>query len=331
MTATPIFAWSSARSLATWPWATVNGSSVNLNNPFHSDFEPTHGLGVQYGVGFPTPFHTSITSLSSGIVLASFYKDFGGVLLVRTSTVRGIATLYYLHMDDIYVKVGDHVAIGQVVGLSGGQVSGGDHPAGRFTTGPHIDVGFNNPNFPSKLGDNFDPTPFLNNLMRNGPGVGDVLSINDNPILSTIGTTIVKTQSAGDTVASGSGPLADNFAVIFGEIDKAMAFRPLIYNQQVASNPVANIPIIGGVVNAIETPANVVGTGTALASGLVDWLGNNTVPLILRGGIMSIGMLLIAAFMFVIANAALGTEERQGNNINQTAADTAKAASMVGL
>ena len=315
--------WSAAKSLNTWPWLTRDGATLNLNNPYHSSFEPSHGLGTQYGVGVPTEFHTVITSLSSGLVLDAFYKDYGGVILVRTFVQgRGQETLYYLHMDDIYVKVGDTVTVGQPLGLSGGQVTGGDHPAGMYSTGPHIDVGYNNPNLGKTLGPNFDPTPWLASRIQSGPPLADILVSSGNPIVSTFGLGLTQAQTLSDSVASGSGPLADNFTSLFAALDRTMAMRPLVFNQQAIPNPVANIPIIGGIVGGIETPVNAIGSGVAFAGGIADWIGNNARPLMLRSMVMLFGYLLC----FAVVAAMLATAVKD-SGIVDAAKDVAAVAS----
>lgn len=81
------------------------------------------------GLDYAVPTGTAVAALNSGIVLLARPLYFEGNCVVLDHG-QGLLTLY-LHLSEFKVKEGDHVAGGQVVGLSGG--------TGR-ATGPHLHI-----------------------------------------------------------------------------------------------------------------------------------------------------------------------------------------------
>lgn len=295
--------WTAADSLRTWPWATKDGKTVNLNNPYMSTFEPSHGYQPQYGVGFPLPLGTKVTSLTSGQVLNAWYGGYAGVVLVRAFIPgHGYATLYYLHLDHISVKVGDVLKVGQEVGLSGGQLSGGEHPVTCCSTGAHLDVGINNPNFPNKLGDNFDPTPWLNDLMLHGPPVADRVG---QAAGSGTATFLASAQALSEQLATGTGPLADDFGAIEQRIDSSMQFFPIDWN-----SITKNVSWWDWIL-----PWQWGYTGDQLRSNFSRALGHNMGAVLLRAMIVILGLSLIMGFfgaLLVGSLKATGGDELLG-------------------
>ena len=100
-----------------------------------------------YGIDFAGKLGTPIKAMASGIVtLAKKDLYFTGSTLIFDHG-HGISTLY-MHMDKIFVKVGDHVKKGDVVGTVG--------ETGR-ATGPHLDIRLN------WFGERLDPMSVLEN------------------------------------------------------------------------------------------------------------------------------------------------------------------------
>lgn len=102
---------------------------------------------TEYGEDVGTPFHTYLTPPYPGRVTAAGYHPWGGEVDIDvTGQVPGhpeIKTEYLLHEDYITVQPGDYVTPDTVVGLSGGQTSGGSHPTDpAYSDGPHTEVGF---------------------------------------------------------------------------------------------------------------------------------------------------------------------------------------------
>jgi murein DD-endopeptidase MepM/ murein hydrolase activator NlpD len=86
-----------------------------------------------YGLDFAQKKGTPVKAMNSGIVTLSeddlYYT--GGTIIFDHG--HGVSTLY-MHMDKIFVKVGDHVKKGDIVGTVGA--------TGR-ATGPHLDIRLN--------------------------------------------------------------------------------------------------------------------------------------------------------------------------------------------
>lgn len=141
-----------------------------MGQPWYG-FNITQGYGVhgEKGVDLGTPFHTPITALYAGTVRWAGRTEWsngtssgGEVTIVCNVPGYGIKTSYYLHLDVVYVKPGDTVNQGDVIGLSGGQLSGGNWPVVNkgniiLSTGAHTEFGFNAP-WVSGPGSQIDPT-----------------------------------------------------------------------------------------------------------------------------------------------------------------------------
>lgn len=130
-----------------------------------------YGQHGEKGVDLGTPFHTPVTALFAGTVRFAGRTQWSGggssggeVTIVCNVPGLGPMTSYYLHLDTATVKPGDKVPQGAVIGLSGGQLSGGQWPVvnvgGFFSNGPHTEFGFNAP-WVSGPGHPVDPTPYI--------------------------------------------------------------------------------------------------------------------------------------------------------------------------
>ena len=99
-----------------------------------------------YGLDFAQKKGTPIRAMNNGIVTLS-EKDlfYTGATLIFDHG-HGISTLY-MHMHEIFVKVGDHVKKGDIIGTIG--------TSGR-STGPHLDIRLN------WFGTRLDPATVLN-------------------------------------------------------------------------------------------------------------------------------------------------------------------------
>lgn len=126
------------------------------------------GENGERGVDLGTPLHTLITSLYPGKVSEASCGHPWGCEVGVDVTVPGHGPLieYFLHLDDLLVGKGQSVIADQPVGLSGGQLAGGDNPnSPSVSTGPHTEVGFFQGQF---WGPSFDPL----SIVRAGPQVG---------------------------------------------------------------------------------------------------------------------------------------------------------------
>jgi murein DD-endopeptidase MepM/ murein hydrolase activator NlpD len=104
--------------------------------------------GITYPVNgddIPVPFHTPITAIFGGVISNEYVDASGATAIIKAdnpSDLKGVPYYYYAHLDTFNVSTGQHVNPGDVIGLSGGQLSGGQHPASKqFSTGPHIMIG----------------------------------------------------------------------------------------------------------------------------------------------------------------------------------------------
>jgi len=127
------------------------------------------GQAGETGTDFATPLDTPITALQGGTVTRADINPWGGEVQVLT-TLPGIGqvTEYYRHLDLIQpdLHVGDIVAPGQQVGLSGGQLVGGTNVADPlYSSGPHTEFGI------IQNGTFLDPTGLIA-ATRAGSGTG---------------------------------------------------------------------------------------------------------------------------------------------------------------
>jgi len=99
------------------------------------------------GEDIEVPYHTPITAIFSGTVANAYYDQGGGQVVIQArdpSQLKGIPYYYYVHLDliDPSIQVGSNISAGQFIGLSGGQTSGGYHPAiSTESNGPHLELG----------------------------------------------------------------------------------------------------------------------------------------------------------------------------------------------
>ena len=96
-----------------------------------------------YATDIGTPYHTPITALFSGTVVSQRTGLGWGTEIFIKPDNPAIPEYYYYHLDTLNTRTGQHLNAGDVIGLSGGQNSGGSNPSSTtFSTGPHTHVGF---------------------------------------------------------------------------------------------------------------------------------------------------------------------------------------------
>lgn len=279
----PVLIWDINKARALWPWLVKSDGSLNINNPWHSSFESSRGA-IQDGVGIGVGLDTTITSLTSGTVVAAGfgyqgpngYANFGGWLIVKSNTrTNGKADVFYRHMDTLTVKQGDSVTVGQALGLSGGQTVGGQHPeSSTYTTGAHIDIGLNPLTLPyHEVNPNTNPMPYLNDLVKNGPPTSDQLA--------NVGAIAASVFAQTTNTTNGTGPVADNFAAIAAELDNIETFVPFNPPQGIDLNPFD--------------------WGTSL----VNYLTQNTEAALVRLMFIVIGLIIVLAFIINLIRTPL--------------------------
>lgn len=101
------------------------------------------GQNGETGVDLGTPYGTPITSLTYGSIENFGFYGGGGVVSVHSKIDGKDTTVYYQHLDVINsaLSVGQAIIPGDLLGWSGGQLSGGYHPVTCCSSGPHTEVG----------------------------------------------------------------------------------------------------------------------------------------------------------------------------------------------
>lgn len=112
-----------------------------VTHGFFPSYDPNTFDTPHFAVDLGTPFHTPLTAFKAGKIVQEDYAPWGGEVYVKPDD--GSTEYYMVHLDDISVKTGQHVQIGDILGLSGGQTSGGDHPSSpQWSTGLNTHVGY---------------------------------------------------------------------------------------------------------------------------------------------------------------------------------------------
>jgi hypothetical protein len=129
-----------------------------------------HGVNAETGVDLGTPFHTPLTALLPGVV-QQVLCDVGWrcEVDIATSWQGQPAVEAFEHVDVPLVRPGQSVAVGQEIGLSGGQLAGGANPdSPAYSSGPHTEFNvflgtqpWRNP---------IDPTAFVKSAGTGGGG-----------------------------------------------------------------------------------------------------------------------------------------------------------------
>lgn len=167
--------------------------------------------GIENGIDIGVPYGTTITSPFSGVITAIQQDPWGGTITMKLngmpSWYQGLPQVfgYVTHLDTFAsgLKVGSTVNIGDVIGTSGGQVTGGNMPSGSYSTGPHIELGFTSgPAFGHgsafQTGPNSDPllnpTQYYLGLITNGI-TGGAVSAGATTVGNTAGSILSFLQS----------------------------------------------------------------------------------------------------------------------------------------
>ena len=135
--------------------------------------EPGSGAPSR-GIDIPLNLDTPVGNILPGTVQAAYYGPGDTGTVDIATTVNGKPAIEeYLHLDQIFARVGQAFNVGDVVGLSGGQLSGGTHPTINrpdftFSTGPHLKYAVD------VSGQAIDPSGVIaqaRNSLVNSPGV----------------------------------------------------------------------------------------------------------------------------------------------------------------
>jgi hypothetical protein len=100
------------------------------------------GQGQEHGIDIGLDYHTPIGSPWSGTVTNVTTGGWGQEVDFKLDQpIGGQPYASIVHFDTVNVGVGQHVAPGDLLGQSGGQLGYGTHPAVKpFSDGPHVEV-----------------------------------------------------------------------------------------------------------------------------------------------------------------------------------------------
>lgn len=244
----------------------------DITQPFGKNGETGIDIG-QRGLG-GKPIDNPVYAVTGGKVLGVTQQyGGGGVVSIETNInydgINGPASIYYQHLDEALATVGETISPGQLIGLSGGQLSGGHNPStSQFSTGPHIEIGINAPygkanqSAWSPLGPNVNPLQFFQNLA--------------NGNTSELGT------------GSGSTSNNNNSSNSFNPLDVAGAIGNLGQSIQNLPQSIMN-SISSGISNAVSSEASKYGI---TSFGDVGW----RIALALLGSLLVVVAMLFIAF-----------------------------------
>lgn len=166
--------------------------------PISMSFGATEGNGVstEKGVDLGVPYHTPITPLFPGTVRSVATGPYGQEVDVTGLLNGQQVTASYVHLDEALVSQGQPVGLGTELGISGGQNSGGFHPASpAYSSYPHIEFSL----WPSGTspygGQPYNPMAFINAVQSSQGSILPALSgsppssapTQSSPLLSLLG------------------------------------------------------------------------------------------------------------------------------------------------
>ncbi|MGH9637097.1 MAG: hypothetical protein ACRD72_19880, partial [Candidatus Angelobacter sp.] len=164
------------------------------------------------------PMGTPISSLTDGTIAGHGYYGGGGVVSVLSQVNGQPSTVYYQHLDLIAAGIVDRatIRVGDAIGWSGGQLSGGHHPStSQYSSGPHIEVGRDAPYggiWGRPMQANVDPLPWLQALAATNGGAS---------LPKLFQGSAAGGNSSGDGTTDTSAPGADDLSEICHRLDNA--------------------------------------------------------------------------------------------------------------
>ena len=259
-----------------------------------------------YAYDFATPLDTPLFFLQSGTVVKADYAPWGGEVFLKPD--GGGPQEYFYHLDMLQTAVGQHVSAGQIIGLSGGQTSGGHHPTlPQYSTGPHTHFGLFNQYVNTPMGlEPYGPDP--GSLLSGSggvvpvpgqPGTGttspvslfppfdlvsSVLSLLD--ILPGFGTPATTTITLG---------LQTGFTSVSEQTHNVLVNFPGFEGIILAINDAEQFP---GVVWYTTNSLNPFDQISALGESIVGTITGNILPMALRSFLVVVGVLLLLGLVW---------------------------------
>jgi len=274
---------------------------INQINDYATSYKGAGTDTPHFAVDIEAPMDTPFYFLEPGTIVKADYQAWGGEVFEQPDD-KTRPQEYVYHLDQINVKVGQHVSIGQRVGLSGGQTSGGSHPTSpQFSTGPHIHFGeftkfVDSPNGMIPYGP--DPNPLLqaaqggNVSASSDSGTGTTNNASNSLIAVNAPTPLA--QKVNDILSEFPG-----FAGLAIALDKAEQFPGVIWYNPGSSVQIVPPGSVGTVINqaatAVFDPTDYI--GSAIRS-VLDTVISNTIPLLVRGTVVGIGLILVGGLIW---------------------------------
>lgn len=157
------------------------------------------------GIDVSMPTGTPIYAVEGGRVVGSGYYGGGGVVSIQSAPGK---VWYYQHLDQDSLHVGQNVPAGALVGYSGGQNTGGNHPAlPQYSSFQHVEIGINAPwggIWGGGQGPNINPVPDLTSVGSRNASVPTQGAPGYNPNGPTSGS---PANSSGSSSGAGGSPL----------------------------------------------------------------------------------------------------------------------------
>lgn len=123
-------------------------SQYPITHGYITDYQGPGTDTPHYAFDLATPLDTQFAFPKSGIITQADYavwngKQGGGEIFLKPDDGTDIEYAYHLDVIEPNIHSGSHVYAGQLVGLTGGQNTGGQHPTDpMWSSGPHLHVGY---------------------------------------------------------------------------------------------------------------------------------------------------------------------------------------------
>lgn len=301
----------------------LNSPPTSGDHPITAQFPPYSGtpwynFSIEAGshTDMRVPMDTPITAPLAGTITDLGYFDWGGQVTWKVdapNALSGYKYLYVIHLDAINpnLRVGQHIGVGTFLGYSGGENSLNDArlkplPAGlthhlntpAHSTGPHLDIGVTS----SPTG-SLDASKAASDLLVSMAAMGHI----------PFGTGIGPGPSDGGPGPQDNGTLPPvgsitGFEPLGMKIHNTLVQYPGFFGIAAAIDEAETFPGFINEVPQITGPADWADIGAipgGVLQSITDTLVNNTIPIIVRGVMIALGVFLLLALLWQMAKPNL--------------------------
>ena len=277
-------------ALSTLQWVKRTVSHGYVPNKIASDWDSPH-----FAVDIAMPMNTPIGAAISGTVKQADYavwsgKAGGGEVFITpdTGSAGGSQQWYVYHLNNISVKVGQHLNVGDLVGYSGGQNSGGTHNVDpMWSNGPHLHTGWFDGSYVQGRPHGTDFVPYLNQMKAGKFSTAGAIATSGELTSSTAGT-------FGFTLGYEQGGA---FTTLSQQVHQTLTQNDGFYAIALAVDEAEQFP---GYVNVATGPFDITGIIRSMGLSIAD----NTIPLVLRGGMMLLGTFILLMLIVKLADSS---------------------------